>query len=100
VTNVNMQENSTTSMMTLIIRRPKIFGPESLSMPFFHGGDIVAKTAELAEALPRLSSCVLQDTGRKSFVGLGSDTSRKVSSLPGGLRGHGDGQLWTSTIPT
>ena len=47
MTNVNMQENSTTSMMNLIIMRPKIYARNPLSMPFLHGGDKVAKTAEV-----------------------------------------------------
>jgi hypothetical protein len=47
LTNVNMQENSTKSMISLIIIAPQDFRPKTVSMPLLHGGDKVAKTAEV-----------------------------------------------------
>jgi hypothetical protein len=64
-------------------------------MPFLHGGDIVAKTANCRQPWQPLSSCVLQDTVRKSFdafggiarvpVELGEQAPVVAATIPEGL---------------
>ena len=76
VTNANMQENSTMSMMSLIIIRPQDLRPEipldAIPAWWRHSGE---DCRICGQPRPLLSSCVLEDTVRKSFDAFGSDAN-------------------------